>query len=295
VRFFLIALCAGAWVATIACGAGTQTSAPAAQDSTSGDTPLPAPAAPLPITSTGLAADLTQTTHNLRAETRRWITTGEPARGGPPPAVTLLALRHQRLYRSLSARPAQAAAVLRRLPPSVQPEARDTLNARRALTAIPVSPNAPRPRIRLGAAQPADRLRAHYDEAQKRFGTHWSVLAAVNFVESYFGRLRNASYAGARGPMQFIPATWAQYGMGGNIHDPRDAILGAANYLRASGAPRRLAKALYAYNHSTAYVRAILSYARRIRIDERAFYTYYSWQVYVAGPDGRARRVTGPR
>ena len=117
----------------------------------------------------------------------------------------------------------------------------------------------------------------------------------MNFVESSFGRLRNASYAGARGPMQFIPATWAQYGMGGNIHDPRDAILGAANYLRASGAPRQLAKALYAYNHSTAYVRAILSYARRIRVDERAFYTYYAWQVYVAGPDGRARRVTGPR
>lgn len=287
-RTLLISLCAGVCIAAVACGAGAQEQAPP-------DAALPAPSAAVPTTTPALAADLTNTTRRLRTEIGRWTTNGEPARGGPPHAVTLLALRHQRLYRALNAKPAQAAAVLRRLPPSVEPEARDTLNARRALTAIPVSPNAPRPRIRIGAAQPADRLRAHYAEAQRRFGIHWSVLAAVNLVESNFGRLRNASYAGARGPMQFIPATWAQYGMGGNIHDPRDAILGAANYLRASGAPRRLAKALYAYNHSTAYVRAILSYARRIRIDERAFYTYYAWQVYVAGPDGRARRVTGPR
>ena len=284
----LMTLCAGACVAVIACGAGTQTGTPP-------DAALPAPSAPLPTTTTALATDLTQTTLRLRTEISHWTTDGEPARGGPPRAVTLLALRQQRLYRFLSPRPGQAAAVLRRLPPTVQGEARDTLAARRALAAIPVSPGAPRPRIRIGAARPADVLRRHYAEAQRRFGIHWSVLAAVNFVESNFGRLRNASYAGARGPMQFIPATWAQYGMGGNIHDPRDAILGAANYLRASGAPRRLAKALYAYNHSTAYVRAILSYARRIRVDERAFYTYYAWQVYVAGPDGRARRVTGPR
>jgi hypothetical protein len=286
-RILLPVLC----VAATACGASLQTGpAPPAEAA------LPSPGAPLPTTTTGLATDLTKTTLRLRAEIRRWTTTGNPTRGGPPREVTLLALRHQRLYRFLGGRPAQtAAAVLQRLPRSVQPEARDTLNARRALAAIPVSPNAPRPRIRIGAAQPADRLRAHYTEAQRRFGIHWSVLAAVNFVESNFGRLRNASYAGARGPMQFIPATWAQYGMGGNIHDPRDAILGAANYLRASGAPRRLARALYAYNHSTAYVRAILSYARRIRIDERAFYAYYSWQVYVAGPGGRPRRVTGPR
>jgi membrane-bound lytic murein transglycosylase B len=93
--------------------------------------------------------------------------------------------------------------------------------------------------------------------------------------------------------MQFLPATWRAYGMGGDIDDPRDAILAAANYLRRSGAPRELDRALFAYNHSTSYVRAIRLLARRMRADERAFLTYYAWQVFVRTPAG-IRRLTGP-
>lgn len=89
--------------------------------------------------------------------------------------------------------------------------------------------------------------------------------------------------------MQFIPATWAAYGMGGDVEDPRDAILGAANYLRASGAARSERRALYAYNNSTAYVSAVLRYARRMRRDPRVFHAYYAWSVY-----SRGRRLTGP-
>ena len=70
--------------------------------------------------------------------------------------------------------------------------------------------------------------------------------------------------------------------MGGDIDDPRDAILAAANYLSASGAPRDIDRALFAYNHSRAYVRAIRRFAARMRADERAFLTLYAWQVYVA-------------
>jgi membrane-bound lytic murein transglycosylase B len=120
------------------------------------------------------------------------------------------------------------------------------------------------------------------------------VLAAVNFVESAFGRLRNSSAAGAQGPMQFIPSTWRAYGMGGDVNDPRDAVMGAANYLRASGAPGDLTGALYAYNPSDLYVRAVLAYADRMRRDRDAFLSYYSWQVFVRGPGG-LRRITGPR
>jgi membrane-bound lytic murein transglycosylase B len=93
--------------------------------------------------------------------------------------------------------------------------------------------------------------------------------------------------------MQFLPATWRAYGLGGDVADPRDAILGAANYLRASGAPRDYRAALYAYNPSSAYVDAILRYARRIERDPRAFYAVYSWQVFVRTPAGD-RRLTGP-
>ena len=92
--------------------------------------------------------------------------------------------------------------------------------------------------------------------------------------------------------MQFIPSTWEAYGMGGDVNDPRDAILGAANYLSASGAPGDLTGALYAYNPSDLYVRAVLAYTERIR--RGAFLSYYSWQVFVRVPGG-TRRITGPR
>lgn len=106
---------------------------------------------------------------------------------------------------------------------------------------------------------PAGTLLDHYRKAQRRYRVPWQVLAAVNFVETGFNRLRSNSTAGAQGPMQFIPATWRAYGRGGDIHDPHDAILGAANYLRASGAPRNLGRALYAYNRSSLYVEAVLA------------------------------------
>ena len=95
--------------------------------------------------------------------------------------------------------------------------------------------------------------------------------------------------------MQFMPATWAAYGMGGDVRDPRDAILGAANYLRASGAPRDYARALYAYNPSPLYVRAVRSYARVMARRPHAFYELYAWQVYArATAAGPQRRLTGP-
>jgi soluble lytic murein transglycosylase-like protein len=121
----------------------------------------------------------------------------------------------------------------------------------------------------------------------------WAILASINFVESAFGRVRSASEAGARGPMQFLPATWHAYGMGGDIDNPRDAILAAANYLRQSGAPADLDRALFAYNHSSSYVRAIRRFAKRMRADERAYLSYYAWQVFVRTPNG-VRQLTGP-
>ena len=90
-------------------------------------------------------------------------------------------------------------------------------------------------------------LRGYYAEAQRLTGVHWTYLAAINLVETRMGRIRGASPAGARGPMQFLPATWASYGAGGDINNPRDAILAAARLLRANGAPEDMAAALYRY------------------------------------------------
>jgi membrane-bound lytic murein transglycosylase B len=119
------------------------------------------------------------------------------------------------------------------------------------------------------------------------------VLASVNFVESKFGRLLGPSSAGAQGPMQFIPSTWDAYGNGGDINDPHDAIVAAARYLNASGAPEDMRGALHAYNRSWAYVDAILIYAREIKRDPRNFLSYYFWQVYVRTTEGDMQ-LTGP-
>lgn len=93
------------------------------------------------------------------------------------------------------------------------------------------------------------------------------VLAAINKVETDFGRNLAVSSAGAVGWMQFMPATWRRYGVDGNGDgradptDPRDAIPAAANYLAASGAPARWDRALFAYNRARWYVRKVLSLA----------------------------------
>ena len=89
-----------------------------------------------------------------------------------------------------------------------------------------------------------------------------------------------------------MPATWAAYGQG-DVNDPHDAILGAARYLKASGAPGDMQRALFAYNPSREYVDAVLRYTRRIRDDRRAYFAFHSWQVFVRTPSG-IRRITGP-
>jgi membrane-bound lytic murein transglycosylase B len=208
----------------------------------------------------------------------------------PPRDLRLWALHQQRLYLGLGlARPQVGEAVLRRLHRELHPNARDVLTARRALVRLTPPTTRPLRAFRTGPAVPAERLRRFYHEAQRRFEVPWEVLAAVNFVETAFGKVRSPSTAGAQGPMQFLPATWRAYGLGGDIHDPRDSIFGAANYLRASGAPRNLRRALYAYNHSNLYVEAVLAYARVMRRDVRAFYGFHAWQVFVRTANGYRR------
>jgi membrane-bound lytic murein transglycosylase B len=128
-------------------------------------------------------------------------------------------------------------------------------------------------------------LLAYFREAQSKFGVGWQYLAAIEFIETRFGRVHGPSSAGAQGPMQFLPATWARYGRG-NISDQRDAILAAARYLAASGAPGDMATALYHYNPSTYYVAAVQGYAGRMRADPRAYDGYYNWQVLYARAGG---------
>jgi len=210
----------------------------------------------------------------------------------PSRELRLWALYQQRLYLALGLAPAALGdAVVSRLPAHLRADARDIVTARRSLVRLTPPTRLPLSAFRTGLAEPVARLLAYYREAERRFGVPWHVLAAVNFVETAFGKVRSRSTAGAQGPMQFLPATWRAYGLGGDVQDPRDAILGAANLLRASGAPRDVRRALYAYNHSTLYVDAVLAYSRVMRRDTRSLYAFHAWQVFVRTPKGY-RRIT---
>jgi transglycosylase-like protein with SLT domain len=109
-----------------------------------------------------------------------------------------------------------------------------------------------------------------YKEAGHRYGVPWQVLAAINEIETDYGRNVAVSSAGAKGWMQFMPATWEAYGVDANgdgvadPNDPADAIFAAARYLRAAGADRDLRRAIFAYNHADWYVDSVLQRARRI-------------------------------
>jgi hypothetical protein len=244
---------------------------------------LPPPHAAIPTSPRPLAATLTQTERSLDRAIDHWD------KSTPPPRdVTLLALYEQRIIRVLGERPKLARAVVK-----LDPAVADDVRARVALGTLVASGPVPRVRPKVGPAPPAARLLAWYREGQRRFRVRWQLLAAVNFVESAFGKVRNTSTAGAQGPMQFQPATWRAYGLGGNVHDPHDAILGAANYLAANRGATRERDALYHYNRSRFYVDAVSRYTNRIARDPRAFFRYYSWQVYFRTGAGYTR-VTGP-
>jgi membrane-bound lytic murein transglycosylase B len=249
----------------------------------------PPPNAAIPHDPAKLAQTLAETEAGLNAGIDNWLADG--ASRPAPLDVELNALYAQRIELLLAQRRELSRRTVRRLPRSLAAETQTNLIAKRELWRLTAVSR--RRRFRTGAALPPATLLRHYRTAERRFGVAWNVLAAVNFVESAFNKLRNDSATGAQGPMQFMPATWRTYGLGGDVHDPQDAIMGAANYLHANGAPRNNRRALYRYNPSPLYVDAVLRYARRIRTDRHAFYEYYARQVFVRTPHG-LRRLTGP-
>ncbi|MBB5964245.1 transglycosylase SLT domain-containing protein [Planomonospora venezuelensis] len=269
-----------------------RTATPSAAGSVRQAPALPGPDAAIPKDPARLARALAATTAELRRAVDAWTRDGDPATGQAPEPVVLLALYQQRIYRHLARNPQVASRTYAGLPRALAGPAKDDVTAIRKLLSL-VHPVSRPAKFKVRPPEPADVLLGHFRRAERRFGVGWEVLAAVMFVETKFGRVRSPSHTGAQGPMQFMPGTWDAYGMGGDVHDTRDALLGAANYLHASGAPRDYRRALYAYNHSWAYVDAVLLHARRIRRDIRNYYAYYNWQVFVVTTRGE-RRLTGP-
>ena len=115
-----------------------------------------------------------------------------------------------------------------------------------------------------------------YKAAATQYDVPWQILAGINEVETDFGSDLSVSTAGAVGWMQFMPATWLQYGVDATAagyadpYNPVDAIFAAARYLHAAGASHNLRRAILAYNHSQAYVEAVMLRARLIASYPRA-------------------------
>jgi murein DD-endopeptidase MepM/ murein hydrolase activator NlpD len=137
----------------------------------------------------------------------------------------------------------------------------------------PETPNAPGS-IAFSLAPPAlpevlsyPQLLALWQQAGAAYGIQWQVLAAINKVESNFGRNMGPSSAGAIGWMQFMPSTWERWGVDANgdgVADPwnaQDAITAAARYLAASGGQTDIAGAVFSYNHAQWYVDEVMQLA----------------------------------
>jgi hypothetical protein len=107
-------------------------------------------------------------------------------------------------------------------------------------------------------------LLAIYQAAGAAYAIPWQTLAAINEVETDYGTDLDVSSAGAIGWMQFLPSTWRRYGVdasGSGLRDPynaADAIFAAARYLAAAGGTHNLPRAIFAYNHSHAYVESVM-------------------------------------
>jgi hypothetical protein len=109
-----------------------------------------------------------------------------------------------------------------------------------------------------------------YQAAGIQYDVPWQVLAAINEIETDYGRNLSVSSAGAVGWMQFLPSTWKRYGMDvtgtgyADPYNPVDAIFAAARYLHAAGASKSIPRAIFAYNHASWYVQSVMLRAKLI-------------------------------
>jgi soluble lytic murein transglycosylase-like protein len=205
--------------------------------------------------------------------------------GTAEPALEAAAHREQATYRAIGRHPEWDATMRPRIPADLLGVYDRNVDARRQLEAM-ANVRDMLPAWHVDPPIPADELMGDYHAAEAESGVGWTYLAAINLVETRFGSINGVSTAGAQGPMQFLPSTFAGYGQGGDIHSPRDSILAAGRFLAASGFANNPDGAIYGYNHSNNYVRAVDDYASLIGTDPAAFATFYRWDVYFATTAG---------
>jgi Transglycosylase SLT domain len=228
----------------------------------------------------------------------------EQAVRDPSSEAVLVAAAHrqQAAYRALGRHPEWDPIVRPRIPPSLLEIYDRNVDARRQLTALNEGQAKDTlPAWRIDPPTPADELLGYYRNAEAATGVGWNYLAAINLVETGLGRIVGVSQAGAQGPMQFLPSTFAKYGDGGDIRSPHDSIMAAGRYLAANGFADDHDHAIFSYNNSSRYVGAVNDYAAVLASDPAAFAGYYRWEIYyhtTAGdvllPIGYAATEPGP-
>ena len=205
------------------------------------------------------------------------------------PSLPRLAHQQQVIYRVLSRSPQRAAAVRAALPDRWRWVFDQHIAARREFLAMHRGPASNRlPAWRIQPPAPADQLLKAYRSAAAQTGIDWEVLAAVNLVETGMGRIDGVSVANAQGPMQFLPSTWAEpgIGQGGDIRNPWDAIHAAARYLVRRGGLNDIRRGLWGYNNSDHYGEAVLRYTALLKADPTAYRGLYHWEIHFASAAG---------
>jgi membrane-bound lytic murein transglycosylase B len=204
----------------------------------------------------------------------------------------------QLLLRALADQPELDEEVLAALDPAAQPtierivRARQFLQARNAADTTPSEPPTELPAWTIAEPESIDTLLAVYAEAERITGIPWYWLAAIHLQETRMGRIQGVSSAGAVGPMQFLPSTWAECCTG----DPlvaRDAIIGAATYLAQSGGPADMTAAVRQYNPNDSYVAVVTAYAENLRDLPELYRGYHAFQVFFGSAAGTVRLPIG--
>jgi len=227
-----------------------------------------------------LAADPAQLADDLVADE-------QALRDPSTPEATLVAAAHrqQAAYRAIGRHPEWESVTRPRIPSPLLEVYDRNVDARRQLTAMAHLKDT-LPAWRVDAPAPAEALLGYYREAESASGVGWNYLAAINLIETRFGSINGVSTAGAQGPMQFLPSTFAAYAEGGDIHSPHDSIMAAGRYLAANGFADDRDHAIFRYNNANEYVRAVNDYAAVLAADPAAFAGYYRWDVYYYTTSG---------
>ncbi len=227
-----------------------------------------------------LSSDPAQLADELVADER---TLRDPS--APESGLREAARRQQAAYRAIGYHPEWDSVARPRIPPELLQVYDLNVDARRQLTAMTEVRDTV-PAWHIVAPAPADELLAFYRDAEAASGVGWNYLAAINLIETRLGSVVGPSSAGAQGPMQFLPSTFAAYGEGTDIYSPRDSIMAAGRYLAANNFAADRDGAIYRYNHAAQYVRAVNDYASVLAADPAAFTGYYRWEVYLKTADG---------